>query len=213
MANDNLRSGPLGATAQASKLGYRIVKLSAGAHATAATAVVLGKAAAASGVMGIVKATADNFGWLFPTCHAELMGGEWVIESLQVVFTDSAVTTNVTFDVGIYAQNPATGALKVVDANALVEAKVITHGAASTVGTIVPVALDGAGANAEYYNTAAGNKVTTTIGEGVGTFADDNTAITGHNQFLYLTNTTSTGAGTYIVYAVCKPVGGAEFKK
>ena len=163
--------------------------------------------------MGIVKQPANTYGWLFPTVDKDLMGGEWLIESLQVVFTDSAVTTNVTFDVGIYAQNPATGALKVVDANALVEAKVITHGAASTVGTIVPVDLDGKGADVLSYNTAAGNKVTCTIGEGVGTFADDDTAVTGHNQFLYLTNTASSGAGTYIVYAVCKPVGGAAFKK
>lgn len=211
MANDNLRSGPLGATAQASKLGYRIVKLSASTHGTPANAVALGKAAAASGVMGIVKATANTFGWLFPTCHAELMGGEWVIESLQVVFTDDPETTDVTFDVGIYAQ-AADGSLTVVDVDAIVDGNVIAHGSA-TDGTIVQVPLNGLGGGLASYNTGAGNAVTCTIGEGVGTFTAGDASVAGQNQFLYLTNTTSSGDGTYIVYAVCKPVGGAAFKK
>ena len=213
MANDNLRSGPEGATAQASRLGPRIVKLSVSDDATAATAVLEGKAAAALGNNELTKATANSFAWAFPTCEPMLMGGEWVIESLMVVFTQDTATNNVTFDVGIYAQNPAGGALKVVDANAIVAANVITHGAASVAGTVVNVPLNGVAAGLQYYNTGAGNKVTTTIGEGVGTFADDNTAITGHNQFLYLTNTTSAGNGKYVVYAVCKPVGGVKFKK
>ena len=211
MANDNLRSGPEGATKQAPVLGTRIVKLSASADATPATAVALGKAAAASGVMGIVKATANSYGWLFPTCHAELMGGEWLIESLQVVFTDDPVTNNITFDVGIYAQ-AAGGAITVVDVDAIVDGNVIAHGSATT-GTVVNIPLNGSGGGAEYYNTAAGNKVTCTIGEGVGTFTAGDASVAGQNQFLYLTNTTSAGAGTYIVYAVCKPVGGAKFKK
>jgi hypothetical protein len=213
MANDNLRSGPEGATDQASRLAPRIVKLSTSVDSTIADAVNKGKGAAASGVMGIVKQPSNTYGWLFPTCHAELMGGEWLIESLQVVFTDSAVTTNVTFDVGIYAQNPTNGALTVVDVDAFVDGNVITHGAASTVGTVVNIPLNGVGGGLEYYNTAAGNKVTCTIGEGVGTFTAGDASVAGQNQFLYLTNTASSGAGTYIVYAVCKPVGGAKFKK
>ena len=212
MANDNLRSGPEGATDQASRLAPRIVKLSTSVDATFADAVSKGKGAAASGVMGIVKQPANTYGWLFPTCHAELMGGEGLIESLQVVFTDSAVTTNVTFDVGICAQ-AANGTLTPVDVDAIVDGHVITHGAASTVGTVVNIPLNGVGGGREYYNTGAGNKVTLTIGEGVGTFTAGDASVAGQNQFLYLTNTASSGAGTYIVYAVCKPVGGAKFKK
>ena len=210
--NDLMRTGPLGATAQASKLGYRIVRMSSAAHAVAATAVATGKGTTASGVYGVVKGTANSFAWAFPSHEPLLMGGEWLIEQLLVVFTDSAVTTDITFDVGVYAQHPTTGALKVVDSNAIVAANVIDFGADSVIGTMVNVALNGVGGGAESYDTAAGNRVTTTIGDAVGTFADDNTAITGHNQFLYLTNTQSNGAGTYIVYAVCKPVGGASFK-
>lgn len=210
MANDLMRTGPLGATAQASKLGYRIVKLSASVNATALTAVGLGKAAAASGVMGIVKATGNSFGWLFPTCHAELMGGEWVIESLQVVFTDDPISNDVTFDVGIYAQ-AANGAITPVDVDAIVDGNIIAHGSATT-GTIVQIPLNGLGGGLQSYNTAAGNAVTCSIGVGVGTFTSGDASVAGQNQFLYLTNNTSIGTGTYIVYAVCKPVGGSEFK-
>ena len=127
------------------------------------------------------------------------------------MFTDDPVSNDVTFDVGIYAQ-AADGSLTVVDVDAVVDGNVIAHGSAGT-GTIVQVPLNGLGGGAEYYNTAAGNKVTCTIGEGVGTFTAGDASVAGQNQFLYLTNTTSAGAGTYIVYAVCKPVGGAAFKK
>tara|TARA_R110000782_G_scaffold13080_6_gene38610 strand:+ start:3082 stop:3714 length:633 start_codon:yes stop_codon:yes gene_type:complete len=208
--NDLMRTGPLGATAQASKLGYRVVRLSASTHATVATAVALGKAAAASGVMGIVKATGNSYGWLFPTCHAELMGGEWVIESLQAVFTDDPESNDVTFDVGIYAQ-AADGTITVVDVDAIVDGEVIAHGSAGD-GTIVQIPLDGLGGGLRSYDTAAGNAVTCSIGVGVGTFTSGDASVAGQNQFLYLTNGTSIGDGTYIVYAVCKPVGGSAFK-
>jgi hypothetical protein len=210
MTVDLMRTGPLGATPQASKLGYRIVKLSASADGTPADAVNLGKAAAASGVLGVVKATANSFAWAFPTCDPMLMGGEWLIESLMVVFTDDPVTNDITFDVGIYAQAPD-GSLTVVDVDAIVDGNVIAHGAA-TVGTIVAIPLNGLGGGAASYNTAAGNAVTCTIGTHVGTFTAGDVSVAGQNQFLYLTNTTSPGAGTYIVYAVCKPVGGSEFR-
>tara|TARA_R110000796_G_scaffold71141_4_gene161443 strand:- start:4869 stop:5507 length:639 start_codon:yes stop_codon:yes gene_type:complete len=211
MANDLMRTGPLGSTDQASKLGYSIVKLAVSVDGTPLDAFNKGKSAAISDGHVLTKATANSFGWLFPTHEPGLMGGTWVIETLYVLFETAAAANNITFDVGIYAQHPTTGAITVVDVDAVVDGYVLAH-AAGTLGAMYEVPLNGLGGGLEYFNTAAGNKVTTTIGQSVGTFTSGDASVAGQHQSLYLTNTTSAGAGAYAVYAVCKPVGGTSFK-
>tara|TARA_R110002126_G_scaffold86853_1_gene209622 strand:+ start:526 stop:1170 length:645 start_codon:yes stop_codon:yes gene_type:complete len=214
MANDNLRSGPLGATAQASKLGHRIVQMVPADNASVSTAAGAAAVATidASSDRLVVKATANNHAFVLPNYEAACFGGNWIVEKVMVyVHTTFGATNNMTFDLGLY-YGTVGATLTEVDADAIIDGFTILQ-AVGAAGRYYDVPLNGVGGSFESYKTAAGNTVSMEIGNKVSKFTAADADVTGANQQLVLTNTTSLNAGKYAVYVVLKPVGGDAFKK
>lgn len=219
MANDNLRSGPAGATKQAAKLAPRVVMF----HTTSASPNLAGVEAAITAALrgspsgALVKDTAIRNLYAMPGMNGvDTYGGEYIVTKLWAQNTVEFATNPVVVNVGIYARNAATGAVKEVAAECLTNAKSISVAEQASIGQLVELPLDGLGAGVESYTTAApaSNTVSMRIGNAVGQFADDNTDITGQDQFLVVTTTgTSGGAGECVVFAEIEPVGGSEFKQ
>ena len=218
MANDNLRSGPLGATAQASKLGHRIVQMVPAYNAAFATAYqdTLSNSIDQSRSNLFVKATANGYALTLPSYTKDLFGGEWVVEKFLAIVHTNLASNPLNFDVGVYAFD-GSSTFTPVDADGIVDGYQIAVGAATgNVGVIHDIPLNGAGGAAESYTTAAGNVVSMKIGSGVGQFTAADASVAGQDQFLVVTNTDaggSGGAGQVAFYAVLKPVGGSDFKK
>ena len=219
--NDNLRSGPLGATAQASKLSPRIVQLVPLVAALNGATTIRNAGALTvdpSEDRLITKAPANTFAFILPAYDKSCMGGDWVVQKVMVVVQTALATgggdVDLSFDLGVYAFNSTTGALTAVDADGIVDGLTIAKTvAAGFKGAFVTADLNGAGGGAESYETAAGNTVSMKIGSGVAQFTAGDASVAGEDQILVLTNTASTGAGAYAVFVELKPVGGTAFKK
>ena len=218
MANDNLRSGPQGATAQASKLAPRIVQLVplAGALDTSTVLNAGAETINPSKDRLVTKATSNSFAFCLPNYDTLCMGGEWIVTQVFIAFETACATgggdADVSFDLGIYAHNTSTGALTAVDADGIVDGHSVLK-ARGVKGYLESVPLNGVGAGAESYTTAApaSNTVSMKIGPGVAQYTSADASVAGQDQVLVLTNTTSTGAGKYTVFAELKPVGGTAF--
>jgi len=221
MANDNLRSGPAGATKQAAKLGPRVVQLAP--VSTAANDATKTQTAIANSLKGpaflngdVVKATSIKNAYAFPGMNGVLTyGGQWIVKKLWVQCTQLFAGSTTTVDVGICSYNPAAGTIKDVDVDCLVDAHEIELASQPQVGVLYNLPLNGVGAGVESYTTAApaSNTVSMKLGSGVGQFAGDNTDITGADQFLLLTTSVGTGNGSFAVFAEIECVGGSEFKQ
>ena len=110
--------------------------------------------------------------------------------------------------------NATTGVVKAVDANCIAATSVIGLTDQAIIGQLHPIPLNGDGAGLESYTTAApaSNTVSMKLGNATGQFADDNTDVTGQDQFLVVSTTgISAGAGECAVFAEIKPVGGTDF--
>lgn len=217
MANDNLRSGPLGATAQASKLKHQIVQLVPQVVSDLTANTVVG-AVAADTVDGskdrqVTKATANSYAFCLPAYEKDLMGGEWTVENVFTVvhtaYANGGSDAASSIDIGIYALNTSTGVLTEVDSDAIVDGFTVPKG--SVQGLFSEAPTNGVGGKAESYQTAAGNTVSLKLGRGVAQFTASDASVAGQDQVLVLTNTTSTGNGKYSVFVSLKPVGGPAF--
>ena len=135
MANDNLRSGPEGATAQASKLGNRIIKL-VEVDATAGSGAITHAANTAEAVLAtvagtvaheLVKADGPTAAYGFPgTYDQACFGGEWIVEKIWMQSTANYATNplaNVT--AGIYSLK-SDGTVTAIDVDALCKAQAVT---------------------------------------------------------------------------------------
>ena len=221
MANDNLRSGPLGATKQASKLGPRVVQLapvSTGGNDFTKTATAIANSLKGPAFLNgdVVKASTVKNAYAFPGMNGvDTYGGEWIVKRLWIQCTLAHATNPTTVDVGICSYNAGAGTIKDVDVDCLVDAHVIAVVSQAAIGHLYDLPLDGVGAGLESYTTAApaSNTVSMKLGSGVAQFADDNTDITGTDQFLLLTTTVASGNGSSAVFAELECVGGSGFKK
>jgi len=222
MANDNLRSGPAGATKQAAKLGPRVIQLAP--ISTAANDATKTGTAISNSLKGlafqngdVVKASSVKNAYAFPGMNGVLTyGGQWIVKKLWVQCTDGHDTPAVAVNVGIVAYNPATGLIKDVDVDCLVAAHTIPLAQQAVIGQLYELPLNGVGAGVESYTTAApaSNTVSMRLGSGVAQFADDNTDITGQDQFLLLSTTAAAANdGSSAVFAEIECVGGPEFKQ
>jgi hypothetical protein len=220
MANDNMRTGPLGATLQASKLGPRVVQFYTNSAAVDLAAVEVAINAALKGPAftsgPLIKHTAVRNLYAMPGMNGlDTYGGEWIVTKLWVQNTVEFATNPLTVNIGIYARNATNGDIKAIDTNAISAAAVIPEVAQGSIGAMFELPLNGDGAGVESYTTAApaSNTVSMRLGSGTAQFADDNTDVTGHDQFLVVTTAgISAGAGECAVFAELKCVGGTEFK-
>tara|TARA_R110002020_G_scaffold182276_1_gene377622 strand:- start:293 stop:946 length:654 start_codon:yes stop_codon:yes gene_type:complete len=216
MAQDLMRTGPEGATAQASVLGSQVVQLVPAYNGTFATAYADTQANSIDESRDnvFVKLTANGYAMTIPQNTKELFGGQWVVEKLFAIIHTNFATNALNIDVGVYSRNPSGGALSAVDADGIVDGYQITVATGLT-GTIFDIPLNGVGGSFESYTTAAGNTVSMKLGTGVGQYSAADADITGFDQFLVVTNTDaggSGGAGKVSFFARLKPVGGSEYK-
>ena len=217
MANVNLRSGPLGATAQASKLSHRIVQMvpAYGAIASAYTET-LSNSIDQSRSNLFVKATGNGFALTLPSYTKDLFGGDWVVEKFLAIVHTNLASNPLNFDLGVYAFD-GNATFTAVDADGIVDGYQIAVGATTgNTGIIQDIPLNGTGGAAESYTTDAGNVVSMKIGRNVGQFTAGDASVAGQDQFLVVTNTDaagSSGAVQVAFYAVLKPVGGSDFNK
>ena len=223
MANDNLRSGPEGATAQASKLGNRIIKLvevdatagSGGITHAANTAEAVLATVAGTVAHELVKADGPTAAYGFPgTYDQACFGGEWIVEKIWMQSTVSYATNplaNVT--AGIYSLK-GDGTVTAIDVDALCKAQAVTI-AQQQFGMTHELVMDGDGVGLEYYKTAApnSNTVSMKLGSGTAQFTDGDVDKTGEAQFLGIVVPDSNGNGKSVFYAEVKPVSGPDFKK
>tara|TARA_R110002110_G_C13355001_1_gene708944 strand:+ start:613 stop:1272 length:660 start_codon:yes stop_codon:yes gene_type:complete len=217
MAQDSMRTGPEGASPQAAKLKKRVVQF----HTTSAAVDTAGaETAIAAAVKGpaftsgpLIKATAIRNLYVFPgIAGVDTYGGEYIVTKLWVQNTVEFATNPVTVSVGIYARNAADGVIKAVDVDCISRATVIGLTDQASVGQVFNLQLNGTGVGVESYDTAGGNAVSMKLGKGTALFADDNTDVTGQDQFLVITTAgTSAGVGECGVFAEIKPVGGPDF--
>jgi hypothetical protein len=219
MAQDLMRTGPEGAAPQAAKLGVRTVQFSTTSALPNDAGVNLAIAAALKGPAftsgPLIKATALRNLYVFPGMNGvDTYGGEYIVTKLWIQNTVAFATNPVSINVGIYARNAATGVVKAVDANCIAATSVIGLTDQAIIGQLHEIPLNGVGAGLESYTTAApaSNTVSMKLGNATGQFADDNTDVTGQDQFLVVsTIATSGGAGECAVFAEIKPVGGPDF--
>ena len=222
MANDNLRSGPLGATAQASKLGHRVIKLvevdaTAGSGAIthgANTVEAITATAAGTVAHEVVKASGPNGAYGFPGSYDQLcFGGEWVVEKIWMQSTVDYTNAIVGVTAGIYSLK-SDGTVTPVDVDALCAAQGVTA-AQQPFGATHELSMNGVGYGLESYQTAAPNDKTVSmkLGDGTAQFTDGNVDKTGEMQFLAVVVPDSTGGGKSVFYAEVKPVGGTDFNK
>lgn len=215
MANDNLRSGPEGATKQASKLKPFVARFASPAAAvndantnTAITNALKGVTTAFEGT----KAT-GQFLFLMPGMNVpEGYGGEFIVSKIWLQCTDPFLTNPIAVDVGIYARAAGTAVVTAVDANAICSAVPVALLEQAVIGQLAVVSLDGDGAGLESYTTGAGNTVSMKVGSGVAQYTDGDVDLSGQDQFLVLSVPASVGAGKYVAFAELTPVSGLAFK-
>jgi hypothetical protein len=218
MAQDLMRSGPEGATPQASKLGKRTVQfIGPSTGATDATktetaiAAVLNGPAHTAGLL--IKASTVKNLYVFPGMNGvDTYGGEYIVTKLWIQNTVAFATNPVSVSVGIFSRNATTGAIQAIDVNCITASAAIAVTDQARIGHLFNLPLNGVGAGLESYDTAGGNTVSMKLGNATAQFADDNTDVSGEDQFLVITTTgASAGAGQCSVFAEIKPVGGTDF--
>lgn len=217
MANDNVRSGPAGATKQASKLGHRIIKLNAvaGASTVGDAQALAGWVASTTGSVSFEadrSAGSGNVLLGFPGSWEQLtFGGEWIVGKIWLQVTENFVDTNQTVEVGIYSLSG--GTVSAIDTDAICTSQSIDKDKLQA-GATYEIPMDGVGAGLEYYKTAAPNNKTVSMKLGLGTaqFSDGNADKTGQLQFLGVKFPQVSKDGKAVCYVELIPVSGPDFK-
>jgi len=220
MANDNLRSGPEGATDQAPKLGPRIKSFVVAADPNVHTA---GNAAFVDLMQSNNTVTEADFSaantkcFLFAgTGEEDTWGGEWVIEKIWLVCTDGFTGTKMKFKLGLYAcsnfENSA-GSWTLVDDDAIIKEYEIENTSQAGVGAVYEIVPDGDLANLSV-GTVGGNSVVGALGAGNATNTAGGASVAGRSTVAMFDLTTAVGTkGKSRIFAQLKPVGGSAFKK
>ena len=220
MANDNLRSGPEGATDQAPKLGPRIksfvITADANVH-TAGNAAFIDLMQSNNVVTEADFSAANTKGFLFAgTGEEDTWGGEWVIEKIWLVCTNGFTGTKMKFKLGLYAcsnfENSA-GSWTLVDDDAIIKEYEIENTSQAGVGAVYEIVPDGDLANLSV-GTVGGNSVVGALGAGNATNTAGGASVAGRSTVAMFDLTTAVGTkGKSRIFAQLKPVGGSAFKK
>jgi hypothetical protein len=220
MANDNLRSGPAGATDQAPALGPRVESFVIAADANVQTA---GNDAfvdlmQSNNVVTEADFTAVNTkGFLFAGTGAEdTWGGEWVIEKIWLVCSTPHTGANMKFKLGLYACqsfNNDAAHWTPVDDDAIIKEYEVASSSQAVAGQIYEIYPDGDLAGVSV-GTVGGNSVVGALGSGNATNTAGGASVAGQSTVALFDLTVAAGTtGKSRIFCQLKPVGGPSFKK